>query len=341
MNYGELFAKAWKIIWRHKVLWIFGILASCSSRTGGGGSNTNFQVNGNRQSFGNIPYQNLPPQWQQFFYNLERAFQNGTIWAYIAGFVGLLIVIGILIGLLFLVLGVFGRVGLIRGAWLADEGAERLTFSSLWNSGAHYFWRVFLFLLVFDIATFILTLIFIIPIILFGVCTLCLGFLVVLAISWFIAVWVELSVVAIVGEDLDVMSGIRRSWDVITHNWGPVILVALIVMIGVGIINLLIGVPFLIVVLPILIAVGAQGQNVAINSLIVAAVLFVLYLPIAIFLYGVVQTYATTVWTLLFRRLTGRTGEVLPAPVAPAAPPAPPVEEQKDNVEIIEPDKTD
>ena len=35
-NFGEVLTRAWQIIWKHKVLWIFGILASCA-RGGGGG----------------------------------------------------------------------------------------------------------------------------------------------------------------------------------------------------------------------------------------------------------------------------------------------------------------
>jgi hypothetical protein len=33
MDFGEVFSKAWKIIWKYKILWLFGIFASCS---GGG-----------------------------------------------------------------------------------------------------------------------------------------------------------------------------------------------------------------------------------------------------------------------------------------------------------------
>ncbi len=181
----------------------------------------------------------------------------------------------------------------------------------------------------------------------------------VIAIGWLISVWVELTVVAIVGEDLDVMAGVRRAWEVISHNWGPVILVTLIIFIGTGILNLLIGVPFVLVVAPILISMGMQGQAVFTNSMIIAGVLFLLYLPVAIFLSGLVQTYATTVWTLLFRRLTGRTGEVLTVPGRPLEPietvpaaeepgghvdiiePVPPSEQSSTSASVIEPDNTD
>src|SRR5258706_12413885 len=42
INIGEVLTKAWKIVWKFKVLWIFGILASC-------GANNNARFN---NSFG-------------------------------------------------------------------------------------------------------------------------------------------------------------------------------------------------------------------------------------------------------------------------------------------------
>lgn len=321
MNYGEIFEKAWKIIWRHKVLWIFGILASCSTRSGGGGGGgQGFQYNFGRQDMQGIPYQNLPPGMQQWFFNLERAIESGAIWAYIAGIIGVLIIVGLLLWLLFLVLGTFGRIGLIRGTWIADESTERFTFGSLWRSSAHYFWRVFLYLIVFAILSFILGVILAIPIILFTVCTLCLGLLVVIAVSWFISTWFELSLIAIVGEDLGVIDGIKRAWEVITKHLGPVVVVALILFIGAGLVGLLIGLPFLLVVIPILVGVGAQARGGVTTGLIAAGVLFLLYLPVAIFLYGVLQSYVTATWTLLYRRLTGRSGQALPLPAQPTEP---------------------
>ncbi len=35
MDYGEVLSKAWKIAWKFKVLWIFGILAGCGASQGG------------------------------------------------------------------------------------------------------------------------------------------------------------------------------------------------------------------------------------------------------------------------------------------------------------------
>ena len=40
MDIGDVLSQSWKIIWKHKVLWIFGLLAGCgtaSTSTGNGG----------------------------------------------------------------------------------------------------------------------------------------------------------------------------------------------------------------------------------------------------------------------------------------------------------------
>ena len=38
MDFGEVLTKAWKIIWKFKVLWIFGILSSCGQGSGNSGN---------------------------------------------------------------------------------------------------------------------------------------------------------------------------------------------------------------------------------------------------------------------------------------------------------------
>ena len=65
-NFGEILTRAWKITWKYKVLWIFGILASCSQGGGGGGGggNTGFQTG--------ISDQNLPPALRHFGYQMEN-----------------------------------------------------------------------------------------------------------------------------------------------------------------------------------------------------------------------------------------------------------------------------
>ncbi len=54
-NFGEVLTRAWQITWKYKVLWIFGILASCS-RGGGGGSSGGSSVSGGSDGNGYSPF---------------------------------------------------------------------------------------------------------------------------------------------------------------------------------------------------------------------------------------------------------------------------------------------
>ena len=128
-NFGEVLSRAWQIIWKHKVLWIFGILASCSQ----GGRGFNSGSNGGGGNGGTGPG-NLPPQLERFF---ETIAQNAV--PIIATVISLVCIVWILA----IFLGTIGRIGLIRRTWQAEGGTESLIFGQLFSESTPYFWRVF------------------------------------------------------------------------------------------------------------------------------------------------------------------------------------------------------
>src|SRR4030095_11649763 len=102
VDFGEILTTTWKIAWKHKVLWIFGILAGC---TANGASGNNF-----RYSFSSgSPSPNLPPGIENF---VNRLSQNP---GQVAGLAALIFTVICLFALIFLILSVLGRVGLIAG----------------------------------------------------------------------------------------------------------------------------------------------------------------------------------------------------------------------------------
>jgi hypothetical protein len=113
MNIGEVLSRAWEIIWKNKVLWIFGLFAGLAG--GGGGNNYRF----------NIEQRNMPidiPSWA----------------------VALLVLLVLVLVVVFVIIGALGRAGLVRGAWRADGGDTNLAFSGLFRESQSYFWRVLL-----------------------------------------------------------------------------------------------------------------------------------------------------------------------------------------------------
>ena len=66
-NFGEILTRAWQIVWKNRVLWIFGILASC----GRGGSSFNSSSSSQGDGGFDTP-PDLPPQIQELFQTIEK-----------------------------------------------------------------------------------------------------------------------------------------------------------------------------------------------------------------------------------------------------------------------------
>jgi hypothetical protein len=300
MNYGEVLSRAWQIIWKHKALWIFGILAGCGSTSGGGGQ-------------GNLSYQfsgqdNMPPAMENFF----RQFEQIPDWQ-IAPivFIGILLVLLVVIVVVFL--STMGRIGMYRGTQLGDGGAERLSFGELFRGGLPYFWRVFLLNLLVGLVIFVVVLALTILGVLatavtLGAFLICLIPLLCLAvpIGWLIGVWIEQSSIAIVVEDLGITAGLSRGWQVFRDNLATMILIGIILVIGVGLIGgIIIALPMVFAFAPLMVyAFGADQSQY--GGWVVSGLCFLLYLPVLIVLSGILNGYIKSAWTLTFLRLTGK-----------------------------------
>jgi len=133
----ELKPKAGQIIWKYKVLWIFGIFASCSATSGNAGSSA-------RTTYGDSSVY------------IARALDNIDTWVWVA--IGLVLFVMVLVVIaIVMALSTFGRIGLVQGTALADEDENaEITFSGLFNSGKPFFWRVLGMNLLIGVMFFIL-----------------------------------------------------------------------------------------------------------------------------------------------------------------------------------------
>ncbi len=327
MNYGELFGKAWKIIKKFKVLWVFGFLAGCgaTSGAGGGSGNTGYQFNSGDTGSGSQYFNShISPAIERMFH--FSAINDEQVWLWIVAAVLFMIVVGFCLGLLTLVLRSIGRGGLVRGAWDADEGHSKLTFGSLWKSGVKNFWRILLFTGLMWLINLGLGIILFVPVILFTLATLGCGLIflipVLIAMGWMMTAWFQLGVVAIVGDEVDVMEGFRRSWHLMIKNFWKVLLVSLIVVVATFVIGLILFVPFLLTIVPLVIGFAMEAEVLTL-WIVLSAVLFLVYLLVVIVLSAGVQGYMGTVWTLLYRRLSGKMGVEIGSvePVEPVVEP--------------------
>jgi hypothetical protein len=120
-----------------------------------------------------------------------------------------------------------------------------------------------------------------------------------------IGVVIEQAMIAIVVENLGVMDGLRRGWEVVKTNIGPLVVMWLILGLAIsGIAGIILGLPMILVFVPFVIGLFAKADQALQTGLIISLVCCAAYLPVLILLSGILQSYVQSAWTLTFLRLT-------------------------------------
>lgn len=339
VNIGEILTKAWKIVWKFKILWVFGILASCAGNRGGNFNNS-FNSGGGGGGGGGTGGNNggeIPEPLRQFAnHPLE------TIQAALAPYLVIIVVVLALLcvlWLLFVFLGMMGKAGLIKGAAKADAGAEKLTFGELWVESLPYFWRMFGLALLVAVPFFILIVVLLVIFFagllgvvansngsgsgaaltgLFAALAVFVPSICCLSILRIIVGFiVEQSNNAIVLENQSIIESLRTGWNLFKSNFLTIILMAIILGVLSFIVGLVVAIPLVIIWAPAVLAMAAMfagdpHSTVALAPLAIASLCCLAYLPVLLVLNGIANAYAQSVWTLTYLRMT--------APAVPAAP---------------------
>jgi hypothetical protein len=322
MDYGEILATAWKITWKNKILWLFGLLIGFSQA-----------VNAANQGFRIILQSDLiTPAMVR---NLVRFmdYRSPGFWIGLVSLTCLLMVF-----LLFLTS--IGQIGILKGAALAD-GAEnqRVSFSELMKALKIYFWRVFglelltgfgfllLFLILYAlILAAILGGVFatrgsgsatLIPVLLLGLTCLLPLFCIFILLTWIVSVWIMFTTVAILNDDLGIGAAIGRGFKVLSQHFWKILLLVLIIGVVGGMIGGFLAIPLSATSFIPLMSMG--GGRLGGPVVWISLIFLLVYMPIMVFIFAILSTYTQSIWVLAYRRLS-KPAEV-PAPVPPAAGP--------------------
>lgn len=303
-NFGEVLSRAWQIVWKHKVLWIFGILASC----GRGGSSFSSSGRGDG-GFGTPP--DLPPQVLQLLQIIQ---ENLTT------FITIGVALFCLIWIVSIFLSTIGKIGLIRGTFQIDGGAENLIFGQLFSESTPYFWRIFGLSLLISLPIFVVIAALAAGLVVFAISASGgsdasgVGFLAILpifigCICLLVPVLFVIGMIArqaenaIVLEDMRVLPSLSRGWDVFRKNLGPIILMAIILAVIGFAVGFVIAIPVFIVLIPAMFAFIA-GEAQSWTPLIVGGIILCIYAPISLLIQGIAIAYTESAWTLTYVRLT-------------------------------------
>ena len=289
LDFGEVLARAWKISWGHKILWVFGFVAMLLSYL--------FLPLGFALVFSILTSKNVPFWIDQPIY----------IFVYIALF--------FVVFLAAAIIGALAQAIISYGALQAERADETITFSStlkdsmpLWGRflGVTFLYMGGISMVVF--AYFALQ--FLVTMLTFGLGAICMAPLQLLLYPFMFVTyaWFEQAQASIVVDGLGVFDAARRGWQVFRRNLLAVILMTLIMYLGIGVLSGLASLPIMAPFFAIFFA-GLEDLEAKRMIFILSALFMVVYLPILAAFQGVALTFLKSGWILTYLRLTRNTEE--------------------------------
>jgi len=330
MGYGEIIKRAWKITWRYRALWVLGLFAGVtgSSSSGGGSGGNNFNSNTGSGS-GSNPFSDLPdPSWWSD--QIARILP-----AIIAG-----VVVLVVLGFVTWVLRIAARGGLVQAVNAIEEG-QTFTLGAAWNAGFGSFWKLLglsiLLTLPLTLVALGLALAAIIPFALpllrgdtpnaAAFAPLCGAFIIgvpVLMVGGIIlGIMHELAMRSIMLDGIGVFEAAGNAWRSFRSRIKDTLIIWFINL-GLNIAaGIVIAIPIVIIVIVAVIPIVLSATTGSYGTLITVATVGIILLTIlTIFFTGIWGTFTSALWTIFYRRFTGRE-VVAEKPVAPPMPVAP------------------
>ena len=343
MEYGQIIKKAWRIAWRYRFLWVLGIFAGI---TGWGGQGSGGYSGGGR-SFGSggtsgggstSPFS--AGQLQQFGATAGKwvplLITAGLIW--------------IVFALLMWALNLAAQGGLV---WAVNEIEDGRTPSlgSAWQRGFSHLWSVLGLGILVQLPMFVAVLLLLaavgVPVALaisrgggaaagaiLPVCgSLVIGIPLILVMSFVLGIVYVIALRRIVLDGIGAIQSAKDAYKTFRARFKDTALMWLINW-GLNVVaGLALAIPVVIVTLVLLVPGIAAGfsRNWGLVAVLVG-VWLVLLIAASLFYVGVWGTFTSALWTILYRRMTGRetfvpkAGYIPPAyslPVPPSYPAAP------------------
>jgi hypothetical protein len=300
MNYSEILARAFKILWKFKFLWLFGIIPYLLYALS---LIPAFLVH---PFFGN-PYSILNMSDAEVFRSMGLFF---------------LFLLSAMVVYLFLTVlcSTATTVGVIKGD--RQEGAD-FSFADTVRDSLPLFWRVLGVYLFFIAAIFLLMLVFMgcmgaATAVTAGLAAICVFpfFFLILPFELIGMIALEQSRAAIVADDRRLLAGLQQGWDVLKRNFLPLCLMGLILYIGLYVIVMLVSSPIYFVMMLVsfqgMSTGGVREAQQAFSNMMIAMMVFMPFYATA---QGIGLTYIRSVWTLSYLRLTRKEEPPLPVEI--------------------------
>ncbi|MDR3686290.1 MAG: hypothetical protein P4L93_04960 [Coriobacteriia bacterium] len=343
MEYGQIIKKAWRITWRYRFLWVLGIFAGI---TGWGGQGSGGYSPG--QSFGSGSTSSGGSSTSPFSGGqLQQLSSTASRWIPVLIAAGL---IWIVFALFMWVLNLAAQGGLV---WAVNEIEDGRTpqLGSAWKQGFSRLWSVLGLGILVQLPLLVALLLLVaavgVPIALavarggsgavgaiLPVCgSLVIGIPLILVMSFVLGIVYVIALRRIVLDGIGAIQSAKDAYKTFRArfkdtalmwliNWGLNVAAGLVVAIPIVIVTLVLLVPGI---------AAAVARNWGLVALLVGVWIIVL-IAVSLFYVAVWGTFTSALWTILYRRMTGREifvpqpGYIPPAygrPIPPSYPTAP------------------
>ncbi|MFA5808806.1 MAG: hypothetical protein WC935_00530 [Thermoleophilia bacterium] len=317
LAYGELINDSFRIAWRHKMLWFFGLFAGGMTSFNSPNYSSSFDSsNNNYRSTGNF----------------DTGFSD-----WVSAHVRLLIIIGVALVAVYILFWLWSIV--CRGAVINSvrdlRDGRQISFKTAFAGGRRSFTKLLLFdLFIIFIVIGIMLIFLALGILIFflaasgsaGVVILSImglslvplffvGFGYLSCCSMILFYWAPITLLmnfaqrAVILDDMRPMESLRRAWHLMMDNLGHCLLILLLslalstaALFGILLVTAVTAIPAIIAWV---ITIG----HYSLMKIIVASLLTLIPLVVIVIASSAANTYFTTYWTIAYRKLTGQEGD--------------------------------
>lgn len=289
-NFGEVLARAGQITWKHKNLWLAGVVITM---IGFLSIPINLFVNPGFTSMAD------PSQIER---QLPLVFlADGLI---------------ILLSILSIPVYAFGvaipSVATVR----VEQGAEKISFGEALRGVLPYFWRVLGIFLLITLGIFVVMAVLMgcigaLAVVTLGFGMLCMipVFLLFIPVGILLYAFMEQAIAAVVVDNLGVTSALQRAWELVKQNLLVMALMSLIIYLGSWVVSMIISLPVMIPLFGfmgnMMSSIGTEPDIQELQRLTQSMLWWMLaFSPLYAVFQGVLLTFMQSAWTLTYLRLT-------------------------------------
>jgi hypothetical protein len=295
-NFGEVLTRAWQITWRHKNLWLAGIVV------------------------GLIGF--LPASASLIFAPSYSSFSNPDEVNRILPTVLLTNGLVLFLTVLSIPIYVIGMAVPSLGTAELERGKTAVNLRELVRGVLPYFWRILGVVTLVWVGTFAVAMIFaacviVLSLLTFGIGALCVMPLLILFIPLGILVFalMEQAVSAILVDNLGFSDALQRAWELVRKNLGVMALLSLIIYLASTVIGMFIAFPMMIPMFGFILNMGSEPDLESFDRLYQNMNVWMLaFSPIYAVLQGILLTYMQSTWTLTYLSLTRATNALQSLP---------------------------